>query len=217
VARQTAGNAGADVHTTKNLSAGEGGALLLGQGDRQADYARRASIIRTKGTNREQFMQGTAPHYMWVDVGSSWAMNELNAAYLWGNMTAEKEIHHARHRLWDYYAQALHGLEQAGHVVLPVVPQDCEHNAHIFHIRLADAETRGKFLSFMREESIGAVFHYIPLHSSPAGKKFGRFSGADRFTSTEAARLVRLPLYYGLTMQQAERVVSAIHSFYAHG
>lgn len=200
-------------HATKNLSAGEGGALLLNR----PEYAPRAAALRAKGTNREQFMQGSAPHYTWVDVGSSWAMGEMSAAYLYGNMEAEKDIHAARHALWDYYARNLKGLEKQGDITLPVVPEGCEHNAHIFHIRLENEETRKKFIAHMRARDIGAVFHYVPLHSSPAGKKYGRFHGADRYTTTESARLVRLPLFYGMTQQQAARVVDAIQDFYARG
>lgn len=197
-------------HETKNFSMGEGGALLI----RDPSRAEEAEIIREKGTNRSKFFRGQIDKYTWVNYGSSYLPSDLNAAYLYAQLEQADEIQKDRMRTWDFYARELKDLEQAGRISLPTVPQHCTHNAHMFYIKARDLEERTRLLSFMRENEILCVFHYIPLHSAPAGKKFGRFSGEDRYTTKESERLLRLPLYYGLMPETAERVVEKIHAFY---
>ncbi len=198
-------------HQTKNFTGGEGGAILT----QDAALTRRAGILRHKGTNRTEFLKGNADKYTWVDLGSSWAMNELNAAYLYGNLLAASEIGHKRHEIWSFYAKALRKLQENDHIDLPFIPSDCRHNAHIFYIKVKDLECRTDFLAQMRSKGIQANFHYVPLHTSAAGKKYGRFHGKDQFTTSESERLVRLPLFYNMSLAQAEHVVSSILDYYA--
>jgi dTDP-4-amino-4,6-dideoxygalactose transaminase len=197
-------------HETKNLSMGEGGALLI----RNKKDAGRAEIIREKGTNRAQFFRGEIDKYTWVDVGSSYLPSELNAAYLWAQFEMVDIIQRDRMRSWNRYYERLRPLAEEGYIELPHVPDDCGHNAHMFYIKAKDLKERTALISYLKERKIGAVFHYIPLHSSPAGKRLGRFHGEDVYTTKESERLVRLPMYYGLTEEDLETVVESVTAFY---
>ncbi len=197
-------------HETKNFSMGEGGALLI----KDASRAEEAEIIREKGTNRSKFFRGQIDKYTWVNYGSSYLPSELNAAYLFAELEKADEIQEDRMRTWTFYKEALKDLEDAGKLVLPTIPPHCTHNAHMFYVKAKDLEERTRLLAYMKENDILCVFHYIPLHSAPAGKKFGRFSGEDRYTTKESERLLRLPLYYGLKPETAELIVEKIHAFY---
>ena len=197
-------------HETKNLTMGEGGALLF-----QKDEALEpAEIIREKGTNRSKFFRGQIDKYTWVDYGSSYLPSELNAAYLWGQFMESQKIQQDRMDTWNFYHQAFQDLEQAGYVNRPVIPSYAKHNAHMYYLKVEDLETRTRFLSYMKEQGILAVFHYIPLHSSSAGRKFGRFFGEDKYTTRESERLVRLPLYYGIGQENREKIAKAVQSFF---
>lgn len=196
-------------HETKNYSMGEGGALLIND----SDYIERAEILREKGTNRSQFWRGQVDKYTWVDYGDSYLPSELNAAYLWGQLEHADEINNNRLDAWNYYEEALRTLADECGIELPYIPNQCKHNAHMYWIKLRDLEERTRFISFMKDKGIGVVFHYIPLHSAPAGRRFGRFYGDDSYTTRESERLVRLPMYYGLTEADQEIVVSEIYSF----
>ena len=200
-------------HETKNYSMGEGGALLI----KNPDMAEPAEIIREKGTNRSKFFRGQIDKYTWVEAGSSYLPSELNAAYLYAQLEMADEINAARMSCWNKYYECLLPLAEAGKIQLPVVPEGCVHNAHMFYIKTKDLEERTEFIKYMKnEKEIGTVFHYIPLHSAPAGKRYGRFSGEDIYTTKESERLVRLPMYYGLTTEQVEnRICSAIKEFYS--
>ena len=183
-------------HETKNYtSAGEGGLLIIND-DR---FVERAEIIREKGTNRSQFFRGMVDKYSWVDVGSSYLMNDVSAAYLWGQLEKADEINNNRLENWSLYYNGLKILEDDGVLELPIIPDECIHNAHMFYIKVKDLETRTRLLEYLKENNILAVFHYIPLHSSEAGIKFGVFHGEDKFTTKESERLIRLPMYYNLT------------------
>lgn len=190
-------------HETKNYSMGEGGALVINN----PKYADRAEIIREKGTNRAQFFRGQVAKYNWVDWGSSWLPSDLNAAYLWGQLQAADKINNNRLETWNAYYEAFKPLEEAGLVELPHIPQDCTHNAHMFFMKCKDLETRQDFIKYMKANDILCVFHYVPLHSAPAGLKFGRFDGDDRFTTSESDRLVRLPLYYNISKEDCNKVI----------
>lgn len=197
-------------HETKNYSMGEGGALLL-----RDDDGGRAEILREKGTNRSQFFRGMVDKYTWVDYGSSYLPSELNAAYLYGQLQIAEEINNARLRAWNLYRELLTPLEQAGRVALPHIPADCTHNAHMFWLKAKDLAERTALIAHLKENGVGSVFHYIPLHSAPAGRRFGRFHGEDRYTTAESERLLRLPMYYGLTDADVETAANAVKSFYA--
>lgn len=197
-------------HETKNFSMGEGGALVI---NRQEDIGR-AEIFWEKGTNRSQFYRGQVDKYTWVDFGDSYLPSELNAAYLWAQLQHAEKIQESRMAAWEDYYKRLSPLQAAGKISLPVIPEGCWHNAHMFFIKVKDLKERTKLLSYLKEHEISAVFHYIPLHSAPAGKKYGRFHGEDIYTTVESERLLRLPLYYGMTKGIIERVVSAIGKFY---
>lgn len=190
-------------HETKNYSMGEGGAIVINN----PKFADRAEIIREKGTNRAQFFRGQVAKYNWVDWGSSWLPSDLNAAYLWGQLQAADEINNNRLETWNAYYEAFKPLEDAGLVELPHIPQDCTHNAHMFFMKFKDLETRQDFIKYMKANDILCVFHYVPLHSAPAGLKFGRFDGDDRFTTSESDRLVRLPLYYNISKEDCNKVI----------
>ena len=170
----------------------------------------RAEIIREKGTNRSQFFRGMVDKYSWVDIGSSYLPCELQAAYLWGQLEMAEQIQDARKKNWKHYYEILTPLAKQGLIELPFIPEGCEHNAHMFYLKVKDLETRTALLERFKELSIGAVFHYIPLHSAPAGLKFGRFEGSDVYTTKESERLVRLPLYYGLTCKEIEEVCDVL-------
>lgn len=197
-------------HETKNYSMGEGGALLL-----RDDDSGRAEILREKGTNRSQFFRGMVDKYTWVDYGSSYLPSELNAAYLYGQLQIADEINNARLRAWDLYHELLTPLEQSGKIELPHIPAGCTHNAHMFWLKAKDLAERTALIAHLRENGVGSAFHYIPLHSAPAGLRFGRFHGEDRYTTAESERLLRLPMYYGLTDADVETAANAVKSFYA--
>lgn len=197
-------------HETKNFSMGEGGAILI----REQHDVERAEILREKGTNRSQFFRGQVAKYNWVDYGSSYLPSDLNAAYLWGQLQHAKEMQEDRMNSWNRYYEALKPLEDKGIITLPVIPEHCEHNAHMFYIKCSDLEVRTAFIGYMRENDILAVFHYVPLHSAPAGLKFGRFAGVDEYTTKESDRLVRLPLYYKLSRQDQDKVIDRTLHFF---
>ncbi|MBZ6387269.1 MULTISPECIES: dTDP-4-amino-4,6-dideoxygalactose transaminase [Pantoea] len=199
-------------HETKNYTAGgEGGATLIND----AALIERAEVIREKGTNRSQFFRGQVDKYTWRDIGSSYLMADLQAAYLWAQLEAAERVNQQRLRLWQRYYDALQPLAAKGRIELPTLPAACEHNAHMFYIKLRDSDDRQALISWMKEAEILTVFHYIPLHSSPAGEEFGRFHGEDLFTTRESERLLRLPLFYNLTDNNQNTVISSLLSFFA--
>ena len=197
-------------HETKNYSMGEGGALVINN----AVYNERAEILREKGTNRSKFFRGQVDKYTWVDFGDSYLPSDMNAAYLWAQLQRADEINNDRLRTWNAYYQAFLPLAEAGKVELPTIPEGCVHNAHMFYIKCRDLEERTRLISYMKSNEILCVFHYIPLHSAPAGVRFGRFHGEDAFTTAESDRLLRLPIYYGLTDSDCSRVCDAVLDFY---
>ena len=198
-------------HETKNFSMGEGGAIVINTGTEDFE---RAEVIREKGTDRSKFLRGQVDKYTWRDYGSSYLPSDLNAAYLWAQLEKAEDIQKSRMKIWKTYNAAFANLEKAGKVRLPVIPEGCVHNAHMFYLITKSIEERTAFISFMREKEILAVFHYIPLHSAPAGVKFGRFDGEDEVTTPYSERLVRLPLYYGLTDEDQQKVIDAVLEFY---
>ena len=198
-------------HETKNYSMGEGGALLIREDDG------RAEILREKGTNRSQFFRGMVDKYTWVGYGSSYLPSELNAAYLYGQLEIADEINRARLRSWELYREALAPLSENGCIELPVIPEGCVHNAHMFWIKAKDLRERTALLAHLEKRGVNAVFHYVPLHSAPAGLRFGRFHGEDRFTTAESERLARLPMYYGLQESDIACVTDAVRDFYRRG
>lgn len=197
-------------HETKNYSMGEGGAILL----RDEKDLELAEIIREKGTNRSKFFRGQIDKYTWVEAGSSYLPSELNAAYLWGQLVKAEEIYDNRMNIWNRYYEELKELADAGYIELPYVPEYCKHNAHMFYIKAKDLEERTRLISFLKEQGVMAVFHYIPLHNAPAGEKYGVFFGEDKYTTKESERLARLPLYYGLTEEEQTKVIEAVKKFY---
>lgn len=197
-------------HETKNYSMGEGGALLI----KNPDMIENAEIIREKGTNRSKFFRGQIDKYTWVNYGSSYLPSELNAAYLYAQLEKADEINDKRLEAWKQYYEGLTPLYEEGRIELPVVPKECKHNAHMFYIKVKDIEERSRLIAYLKENGIGAVFHYIPLHSAPAGRKFGRFSGEDKYTTKESERLVRLPMHYDLRSEDVYRVIDVINDFY---
>ena len=197
-------------HETKNYTMGEGGALLF-----QADeYLEKAEILREKGTNRSRFFRGQIDKYTWVDYGSSYLPSDMNAAYLYAQLNAADEINDKRHAIWNLYHQELADLEEKGYIQRPYVPEYAKHNAHMYYIKTKDLEERSRLIQFLKEKEILAVFHYIPLHTSPAGQKFGRFFGEDVYTTKESERLMRLPMFYNLSLDDAQKVAEGIHAFY---
>lgn len=197
-------------HETKNYSMGEGGALLI----RDKKYIEDAEIYREKGTDRSKYYRGQIDKYTWVNYGSSYLPSDMNAAYLYAQLEMAEEINDARLKIWNTYYAGLKGLEEQGKITLPVVPEGCIHNAHMFYIKTKDLEERTAFISFMKEKEILSVFHYVPLHTAKAGRKFGRFHGEDVYTTKESERLVRLPLYYGLTEEQNMYIIEQVKAFY---
>ena len=197
-------------HETKNYSMGEGGALLI----RDASKIEQAEIIREKGTNRSKFFRGQIDKYTWVNFGSSYLPSDMNAAYLYAQLEMADEINDARLAIWECYYEGLKELEESGKIELPYIPDGCVHNAHMFYIKAKDLEERTELISFLKENGILCVFHYIPLHSAPAGLKFGEFFGEDEYTTKESERLARLPMYYGLEMEQVEYIISKVKEFY---
>lgn len=199
-------------HETKNFSMGEGGALLI----RDEKDIENAEIIREKGTNRAKFFRGQIDKYTWVEKGSSYLPSEMNAAYLYAQLELAEEITADRMATWERYNNAFKELADAGKVELPYIPEDCTHNAHMFYLKCKDLEERSALISFLKENDILAVFHYVPLHTAPAGLKYGRFHGADKYTTKESERLVRLPLYYGLEPEKTDYIISKVKEFYKY-
>ena len=197
-------------HETKNYSMGEGGAILINN----KDYIERAEILREKGTNRSRFFRGQVDKYTWVDFGDSYLQSDLNAAYLWAQLEKADEINENRLTTWNAYDKAFRPLEAQGKFELPTIPDDCVHNAHMYYIKCKDLEERTRFIDFMKEREVLTVFHYIPLHSAPAGLKFGRFDGADEYTTSESERLVRLPMYYGMDEKDRDYVIQCVKEFF---
>ena len=197
-------------HETKNYSMGEGGAVVLNR----PELVERAEILREKGTDRARFFRGQVDKYTWVDIGDSFLPSELNAAYLWGQLEVADEINADRLNSWHAYEAAFRDLAAAGKVELPTVPAGCVHNAHMFYLKCRDLAERTALIRFLKERDILAVFHYVPLHSAPAGLKYGRFAGEDVYTTRESDRLVRLPMYYGLTEADRNAVIAAVRDFY---
>lgn len=198
-------------HETKNYSMGEGGALMIND----PKYNERAEIIREKGTNRARFFRGQVDKYTWVDYGSSYLPSDMNAAYLWGELEVAAKINNNRLSTWTAYYDAFSGLASDGLIDLPTIPDACKHNAHMFYVKLKDLNQRTDFISFLRSKGVQASFHYVPLHSSPAGERFGRFSGIDEFTTRESDRLVRLPMYCGMDKEDRERVIGAVLDYFS--
>jgi dTDP-4-amino-4,6-dideoxygalactose transaminase len=208
----TFGDFGAfSFHETKNYSMGEGGALLI----RDEKHVLDAEIIREKGTNRSQFYRGQIDKYTWMNYGSSYLPSELNAAYLWAQLEKADEINADRLRVWNRYNEGLSDLKEKGLIELPYIPSECTHNAHMFYVKTKDIDERTRFIDFLKKNDILSVFHYVPLHSAPAGLKFGRFNGEDRFTTKESNRLARLPLYYGLENDKVDYIIDKVHEFYS--
>ena len=191
-------------HETKNYSMGEGGALLI----RAPEHNDDAEILREKGTNRARFFRGQVDKYTWVNYGSSYLPSDMNAAYLWAQLQEADRINDNRLAIWNTYSQAFAPLAAAGRIEVPTIPEGCVHNAHMYYIKLRDLDDRTAFIKYLKDKGIVAVFHYVPLHSAPAGRKFGRFHGEDRYTTSEGDRLVRLPLYYGLTPEDQQYVIA---------
>lgn len=198
-------------HETKNFSMGEGGAILI---KNAFQYGENAEIIREKGTNRSKFFRGQIDKYTWVDKGSSYLPSEMNAAYLWAQLEAANEIFDNRMHSWKLYWEGMEALRERGLIELPVIPEECQHNAHMFYAKARSLKERTALLKYLNENGINSVFHYIPLHSAPAGVKYGRFSGMDRYTTMESEKLFRLPLYYGLQSESLKQVLNMIYSFY---
>jgi dTDP-4-amino-4,6-dideoxygalactose transaminase len=197
-------------HETKNIQCGEGGALIIND----LKFYERAEIIREKGTDRSRFFRGEIDKYGWVDVGSSYLPSELNASFLYSQFIKSRDITKKRLLLWDMYHEGLGFLGEAGIIRLPVIPKDCEHNAHTYFIKLKDEPERDMLMKYLKEKGITTTFHYLPLHSSVAGLQVGKFSGEDRYTTIESERLLRLPLYYELKEDEVLRVVSCLWSFF---
>ncbi len=197
-------------HETKNYSMGEGGAILI----KDPSKIEEAEIIREKGTNRSVFLRGQIDKYTWVDHGSSYLPSDLNAAYLWAQLQEADKINDNRLATWQMYYDAFEELEKEGFVQRPIIPAECKHNAHMFYLKAKDLQERTELISHLRKCGVGAVFHYIPLHSAPAGVKFGRFHGEDEFTTKEADRLMRLPMYYGLEKDKVQHIIESVISFY---
>lgn len=196
-------------HETKNYTMGEGGAILINN----ENYIERAEILREKGTNRSQFYRGQVAKYNWIDFGDSYLQSDLNAAYLWAQLEMADEINNNRLETWNAYYEAFKDFENYKKIELPVVPGECVHNAHMFYIKFSDLDTRQRYISYMKENRIMCVFHYVPLHSAPAGIKYGRFSGADRYTTSESDKLVRLPMYYNMKKEDRERIIGKTREF----
>lgn len=200
-------------HETKNYCMGEGGAILL----RDTDDIEKAEIIREKGTNRSKFFRGQIDKYTWVDKGSSYLPSELNAAYLWAQLEAADEITQDRINKWNLYYELLSSDDLKDKIELPFIPDECEHNAHMFYIKTKDIEERTNLIAFLKANGVNAVFHYVPLHSADAGLKFGRFAGEDVYTTNESERLLRLPMHYNLKEDEIRYICGKVDSFYKGG
>nr|MCR4850265.1 dTDP-4-amino-4,6-dideoxygalactose transaminase [Lachnospiraceae bacterium] len=198
-------------HETKNYSMGEGGALMIKDPDRIVD----AEIYREKGTNRSQFYRGQVDKYRWMNYGSSYLPSEMNAAYLWAQLEVADTINEKRLSVWNKYYEAFTDLRDKDLIELPFVPDYAQHNGHMFYIKTADLEERTALIKFLGDNDILAVFHYVPLHTAPAGVKFGRVHGEDRYTTKESDRLVRLPLFYSITDEQTDYIIEKVKEFYS--
>jgi dTDP-4-amino-4,6-dideoxygalactose transaminase len=198
-------------HETKNIHCGEGGALIINQ----PEWVERAEILQEKGTNRSKFFRGEVDKYTWVELGSSFLTSEINAAFLWAQIQQASEITDARMSVWLRYHERFEALEANGRLRRPVIPEGCEHNAHIYYLLLRDAATRDGLIERLRERKIQAVFHYLPLHSSPAGRHFGRAQRKLSTTDHVSASLVRLPLWVGMGDRDIDRVVTAVEEYLA--
>ncbi|MEG0962752.1 MAG: dTDP-4-amino-4,6-dideoxygalactose transaminase [Lachnospiraceae bacterium] len=200
-------------HETKNYSMGEGGAILI----RDRNNQEKAEIIREKGTDRSKFWRGEVDKYTWVDFGSSYLPSDMNAAYLWAQLELADEINDKRLKLWHTYYDTLQELAEEKYIELPTIPKDCVHNAHMFYIKTADNKERSEIIKYLKEREIGAVFHYIPLHTVPAGIKYGVFHGEDRYTTKESERLLRLPLHGKITQEDVQEVCKTLKAYYKRG
>jgi dTDP-4-amino-4,6-dideoxygalactose transaminase len=198
-------------HETKNITSGGEGGLLIINDER---FKEKAEIIWEKGTNRCKFFRGEIDKYTWVNIGSSYLMSELQAAYLWGQLEKIEEITAYRLKVWNFYYENLKDLENKGFIKLPTIPKNCQHNGHMFYIRVKNIITRDNLIKFLRNNNIYAVFHYVPLHSSPAGKNFGEFIGEDQHTTKESEKLIRLPLYYKIKKKELEYIVEKFYLFF---
>lgn len=198
-------------HETKNYSMGEGGALVINN----PAYNERAEILREKGTDRSKFLRGQVDKYTWIDFGDSYLPSDMNAAYLWGQLEKADAINNDRLASWNAYYEAFKPLADAGLLEIPVIPEDCVHNAHMFYLKMRNLEQRTAFISYLKENNVQSVFHYVPLHSAPAGLKFGRFHGEDVYTTSESEKLLRLPMYYGLTEEDRNQVINAVKAYFA--
>lgn len=197
-------------HETKNYSMGEGGAILIRN---EADIER-AEIVREKGTDRSRFLRGQVDKYTWVDCGSSYLPSDINAAYLWAQLEEADKINQNRLASWNMYYERLKPLEEKGILQLPYIPAECEHNAHMFYIKTGGLEERTALTAYLKDAGVGSAFHYVPLHSAPAGERFGVMAGEDRYTTNTYERLLRLPMYYGLTEEEIEKACNRIMEFY---
>lgn len=197
-------------HETKNYSMGEGGAVLVNR----KELVERAEIIREKGTDRSKFFRGQVDKYTWCDIGSSYLPSDILAAYLWAQFELSEEIFSKRMDVWNRYNKMFKTLADKEYIELPYIPEECSHNAHMFYIKTKDNDTRNKLISYLKNREINAVFHYIPLHTSPAGLQHGRFFGEDRYTTVESGRLLRLPLFYGIKDEEVDKVIEAVYQFY---
>ena len=197
-------------HETKNISMGEGGALLI----QNEDMIEPAEIIREKGTNRAKFFRGQIDKYTWVNYGSSYLPSDMNAAYLWAQLENIDIIQKKRLSVWNRYREGLSELEKKEYIEFGVIPDECTNNAHMFYIKVSDLETRTELISYLKEKGIMAVFHYVPLHSAPAGRKFGRFNGEDRYTTKESERLIRLPLFYSISDEEVEYTIEMLLKYF---
>lgn len=197
-------------HETKNYSMGEGGALLI----RDEKYIEDAEIFREKGTDRSKFFRGQVDKYRWMNLGSSYLPSDMNAAYLYAQLEMADEINDIRLARWKRYYERLSRLMESGRIELPKVPEDCIHNGHMFYIKTKDMEERAALIAFLKKNEILSVFHYVPLHSAPAGIKFGRFHGEDTYTTKESERLLRLPMFYKLKEQEVDYIAGKVKEFY---
>lgn len=208
----TIGHIGAySFHETKNYtSAGEGGLAIIND-DRFVD---RAEIIREKGTNRSQFFRGEIDKYSWVDVGSSYLMNDISAAFLWGQLQSENEINNKRLDIFNQYMEGLSCLQKSKLIELPHIPDEINNNGHMFYLKTRDMDERTRLIDYLKSKEIMSVFHYVPLHSSQAGLKYSRFYGEDKYTTSESERLLRLPLFYNMEHREVEKVIEEVVNFY---
>lgn len=198
-------------HESKNYSMGEGGALVI---NTSTDDIEKAEVIREKGTNRSKFWRGQIDKYTWVDYGSSYLPSELNAAYLWAQLEAADKINDFRLSVWNRYYEAFKPFADSGRIEIPFIPEACAHNAHMFYLKCKDLKERTEFISYMKENGVGCVFHYIPLHSAPAGQKFGHLFDEDVYTTKESERLARIPLWYGMSDEEVQTVIKTAKSFF---